>query len=359
MNAKRCGLLVVGATFACLAPSFEVRGDFCTSPLFRKAFLEGQEGPILDHSLPSPDFIALGNEVLPCLMEIAEKGGATLGITTCLGGEYGCEGWALTAIRMIGTPEAREYLIANLDQEKPRHLIRIAIREVGILRDPAERPDLRNLLDHPDAEVRAASILSLGAIGNVDDFDVMVRASVGLPDRLLRDAANAFQILGDTRAFEALKGRVAEIEAPDTRKLVERVFEDWRSRLAQEERVLLLLRSSEGKELHKAIQQSQGRTEATRSALLELLTHEDPRTRAESVVAIARMQKTADFDQLLETTLTLPEPYVVVAARGLEILNDPRAIAPLEKYAGSMRTAKRAEVMAVVDRMRRRAATNR
>jgi len=329
--------------------------DVCTSPEFRTAFLEGQHGVIIDYTSPSPDLVAMGNQVLPCLIEIAEHGGNVLGIDTCIEGEHGCEGWALATIRMIGTPEARQYLIGNLDPDKEWYQIRIAIRAVGILREPGARPGLRKLLEHDDPELRAASLGSLGAIGDRSDFDVMVKTAIALPDDQLRAAANGFRILGDPRAFGPLEKRIADIENPETRRWTESVLADWRSQIAEEKRVLSILRTGSGWDLYKTIQKLRVQSDEVRSALLELLEHEDARARAESVKALARFNVAPDFDKLLKVTLALPNTFVLIGAEGIEQFNDARAIEPLEKYASEMKSlARKRKLVALADRIRRR-----
>lgn len=329
--------------------------DVCTSPEFRTAFLEGQLGVIIDYTSPSPNLVAMGNQVLPCLVQIAEHGGDVLGIDTCIEGEHGCEGWALATIRMIGTPEARQYLIGNLDREKEHYQIRIAIREVGILRELGARPRLRKLLKHPDPLIRLETLVSLGAIGDRSDFDLMIETAIALPDDQLRAAANGFQILGDPRAFGPLEKRIETVADPKTRRWTASVLADWRSRIAEEERLLSILRTASGWDLYKVIQNLPSRSDKIRNALLDLLDHEDPRARAESVKALARFNNPPDFERLLEVTLALPCTIVLIGAQGIEQFNDARAIEPLEKYAGEMKSlARQRELIALADRIRRR-----
>jgi len=347
-------LAVVSCGTANVTPACE---DLCTSPEFREAFLEGQLGLIIDYTSPGAQLIAMRNRALPCLQAIAEQGGDVFGIETCIEGPYGCEGWALAAIRLIGTPEARAYLVSNLDEAKEQYLLRLSIRAVGNLREATARPALMKLLKHQDPEIRTASIVSLGAIGDVADFDAMLEATLLLPDEQLYDAAHGFRILGDPRAFDALKGRVDTIEAPETRRSVEGVLNGWRSQIANQERLLETLRTGTGRSLIEGIRKVRPPVaDDIRAALLELLKHEDPLTRAESVVALGKMHRESDFDLLLRTTLALPEPYVPGAAIGLVFLNDPRAIAPLEEYASTMKNMQRqSQVRQLAERLRRSA----
>jgi len=65
------------------------------------------------------------------------------------------------------------------------------------------------------------------------------------------------------------------------------------------------------------------------------------------------MHAQEEFARLLEATLGLPEPYVPHAAKGLVLLEDPRAIVPLETYAAGMSSvARRNELRQLVERLR-------
>ena len=345
------------ATAALTAPGLLLaRDDLCTSPEFREAFLEGQLGVIIDYTSPSPNLVALGNRVLPCLVAIAEHGGDVFGIDTCIEGSHGCHGWALTSIRLIGTPEARQYLISNLAAGKERDLVWMSIRAVGSLRDPRARPSLRKLLEHEDPEIRTASLVSLAAIGDRSDLGAMLETAIALPDEQIRAAAPGFRILDDPRAFEPLEARIAGINDPEMKRWAEKVLTDWRSRIAEEVGILTVLRLGSEGTLYKTIQKLRIQSDALRAALFELLESEDARARAESVKALARYNMVSDFDRLLEVTLGRPSRYIVIGAQGMEHFNDPRAIEPLGKYAIGMRRsrAQKRELITIIKRIRRR-----
>jgi HEAT repeat protein len=211
------------------------------------------------------------------------------------------------------------------------------------------------LLEHEDPEVRVMSLVSLGAIGNGADYEVMLATTLALSDEYLFDGVQGLRIFGDERALEALPPRIDEVKDLTSHAALEKVLDSWRASIAREAQILEKLRTEVGWDLYKTIQKLRIQSDEIRSALFELLEHEDPRARAESVMALARFNEPSDFDQLLEVTLGLPETDVVIAAQGIENFNDPRAIEPLAKYASGVRSSvQRKKLSVIVDRIRRR-----
>jgi hypothetical protein len=351
------GILLSVAAFA-VAARTSVHGneELCRSAEFKEAFLDGQKGLVIDSTRPSPRLVAYGKSVLPCLGAIAEKGGSVFSIQGCLEQTHDCRTWALGAIRMIGTPEARAYLSKYLGTTSEKDLRLATIGALGALKEQSARSRLLGLLTDPDTDVRAEAIVALGAIGEKDDYRGMREAAVLLPDNAFYRSLHGFRILGDPRALEDLKPRVQTIADPTIRLAVAMTLESWRTSIADEAQTLMALRSKRGEDLYKAIQGCQGQSEELRAALFESLRSEDPRARAESIAALGKMQMADDFDRLLKATLELPEQYVVLGAKGLELLNDTRAIAPLEKYATGIKDGfRRNQVQGVIERLKRNA----
>jgi hypothetical protein len=155
--------------------------------------------------------------------------------------------------------------------------------------------------------------------------------------------------------MSALQGLAERVEDDTARDNAKRELEAWRLATREEERLLTTLLSGTGWALIEAVRQVQEPVAPDiRDAVLMLLDHDDPHVRAESVVAVGKMHRQADFERLLSITLALPEPYVPVAAHGLELLNDERAIAPLERHAVGMKNDSRKQaLLGIVERLRR------
>jgi hypothetical protein len=330
-------------------------GDFCHSEEFRSAFLEGQEGIIIDYTSPGGRLLAYGDSVLSCLIQINEDGGDALSLDRCPGSTDGCRGWAHAAIRLIGTAKARHYLLQRLEQEQEPVWISKTAVALGSLREEGARPRLRELLKHDDPQVRVASLTALGAIGRRDDFEAMGSAVLDLPDEYVPKALHGFRILGDQKALSLLERRLETLRDELSRERTERALASWRSAIAADRRLVTTLRTGSGWEVITALRSVQRwASPEIRAAVLELLEHEDPLIRAESVIAVGKMHVVSDFDRLLAVTLALPEPYVAGASRGLVFLNDARAIAPLEAYAAQMKNSQRQrELLERVEQIRR------
>ena len=343
-------------TLACGVSSGEgpqSRLDLCRSEDFRNAFVAGQD-EASDDASPSPALVAYGNSAMPCLQGIAERGGDEFGIHGCLEGTVNCRTWALRALKAIGTLEARSYLVTYLRLATSPALRIAAIHAVGNAREVGGRGTLLGLTNNADPEVVAAAIVALGAIGDRSDFNAMYRAAVGLPDDAFFSSIQGFRLLGDPRGFRDLRARVDAIKSPDTRRVAKHLLEEAIAALEDDARVLTTLRSGKGQEVYEAIRASTSKSTETHAALMELLRSDDQLARAESVVALGRMRQAADFEVLLDATLNLSELYAPIAARGLEWLNDPRAIAPLEQYAATIIDPSRRNVLqGVIERLRR------
>lgn len=356
----RTALLAVGFLTAsqCAYPQTE----FCTSDEFRKAFLAGQQGIIIDYTNPSPRLVAYGNTIVPCLQAIAEDGGSVFGIEGCLKNSRECRTWALSTLKAIATPTARNYLLTYAKATDDDYLRRAAIGALGSLRDRAARSYLLELLDHDDPELRAASIVALGAIGDSEDFQPMLQAALTLPNEELHLGIHGLRIMGNPTAIERLDSRIQQIEDEQQRKARGRTLQAWRDWNLKQQQILTTLDSGSGEELYKAMRDAAGSQlaftpatlEQVKAALRTFLEHDEPRTQTEAIITLGKLHSSSDFDILLRTTLALPETYVPYAAEGLTFLNDPRAIKPLEDQAAGMtHRGAQAHLRGMIERLRR------
>jgi hypothetical protein len=202
--------------------------DLCKSPDFRKAFLEGRQSE--DYPSMSSTLIGFGDRALPCLKAIVNGKGAEMGIAACASDQRGCQKWALGAIGRVGTPEARGYLTCFLRGPNDPDLLTVAILSVANLRDEQARPALVALLKHPNMQVRSKAVLSLGVIGNREDFDGMLAATLSLPPREIYTGAQGLLKLGDPRAIEPLEEHARTLSDPTYRSALQTVIKDLQLR---------------------------------------------------------------------------------------------------------------------------------
>jgi HEAT repeat protein len=183
----------------------------------------------------------------------------------------------------------------------------------------------------------------------------MIEATRSLPEGMMAEAVHGFRLLGDERAIAALRDVADSMKDGVARGRLQRELDAWRSAASENDRLLTTLRSGTGGDLIKALQGIQEPVAPdVRKAVLSLLDHDDPHVRAEGVVAAAKSHQQSELDEFLRITLALPEAYVPIAARGLELLNDPRAIEPLQHYAVGMKNdSRKREIVAIIDRLRR------
>lgn len=183
--------------------------DLCSSPKFQTAFLEGwlnaEDFPALSGNL-----LAYGDVAVPCLDEIARRGGEPLGFTQCKGRDESCRGWALRALSEIQTPKAKQSLLRMLDLGWTGQPLYGLLGAITTIRPPESRPVLLKVLESADPHARSWAMLAVGALGNKDDFDAMVRCARRLPVAELNRAARAFEFLADPRAVPVLR----ELAAP-------------------------------------------------------------------------------------------------------------------------------------------------
>ena len=225
MRPRPAILFLLGAIPFALTGAL-ANGDFCASADFRNAFLEGRQSD--DYPSMSAALVGFGDAAVPCLKAIVDGKGQTLGIVACASDQLGCKKWALGAIGRIGTPKARKYLTRFLHGPNDPDLLVVAILSLANLRDEQTRPALLALLDHPNMRVRANTILSLGVIGNRDDFDQMLAATLSLPPTEIYTGAQGLLKLGDTRAIQPLEEHALTLTDPTYRGALEGVVKDLR-----------------------------------------------------------------------------------------------------------------------------------
>jgi len=206
-------------------------GDLCTSPSFREAFLDGAPLAVHeDYPSLSSVLIGYGDRAIPCLKTIVAGKARALGITGCATDPETCRSWALGAIGKIGTPTAKQYLIDFLRQSENARLLKGAILSLADLRATEARPNLLPLLKHPDMKVRATAILSLGGIGNPDDFDAMLAATLSLPPQEIYTGAQGLLKLGDSRAIRPLEEHARAMTDPMGRRAIEDVLKQFKTK---------------------------------------------------------------------------------------------------------------------------------
>jgi hypothetical protein len=183
----------------------------------------------------------------------------------------------------------------------------------------------------------------------------MIEATKSLPEDMMAGAVHGFRLVGDESANAALQGVADRMKNDAARTRLQRELDAWRSAASENDRLLTTLRSGTGGDLIKALQGIQEPVAPdVRGAVLSLLNHDDPHVRAEGVVAAAKSHQQSELEELLKITLALPEAYVPIAARGLELLNDSRAIEPLQHYAVEMKNdTRKRELLAIIERLRR------
>lgn len=199
--------LIVGAVLIALVPPAAANGvaapNLCQSEKFRTAFADGLDS--IDQPTVSHDLIALGDAVIPCLEAVAREGGRSLGLTKCETNDSVCRTWAVRALAGIKTGTAEKALVRMLNEGWSGQQL-YAVLSAIVIRHPAmARAALLKTLGSPDSRARSWATLALGAVGQRDDFDAMVRCARGLPTTELARVARAFEFLGDPRAVPVLR----------------------------------------------------------------------------------------------------------------------------------------------------------
>lgn len=197
-------------------------GGVCESTGFRDAFLAGLDSE--DFREISTALKDYGEEALPCLERIARDGGERHGLMPCASNSDECRVWAVRALSEIGTPGARSILIRMLEAEQSQRVLLAVIVTVGLLKAPDARVGLLTLLRSEDPHIRAESVAALGAIGDSQDFEVLLGTTLSLPDEQVHKAATGLLLLQDRRALEPLRKRAEAIQNLELRKNLLRIL---------------------------------------------------------------------------------------------------------------------------------------
>ena len=230
MVRKGWSVAIVLVSFLSAGPSL-ANGDLCTSSAFRDAFEAGLTAA--DSPIVSPRLMEFGETAIPCLEAILKSGGGNLGLAACRENARGCRDWALVVMGKIGTARAKGDLLRFLRQGKdPVLRVTAATMLARDLRVAEARPILQDLLRSENAYLRANAVLSLGWIGNRDDFDAMLEATLGLPVNQVTTGVRGLEILGDSRAIEPLEKLAATTSEGSTRAEIERTVSRLRAKTA-------------------------------------------------------------------------------------------------------------------------------
>jgi putative heme-binding domain-containing protein len=173
----------------------------------RAVRLKALDHPALSVRLESQRILAgMGPSVVPRLADRLKDGGLEAGRLHAL--------WALDA---IGSPEARQAIVAVLSDSSAKVRLQAA-RSVGIRRDRAALSDLSRLLKDRDAAVRREAAIAIGKLGDV------------------RAAPALYAALDESDRFAAwsVRGAIRRLEAWDKEALVSAMLDDRRAESALE-----------------------------------------------------------------------------------------------------------------------------
>ncbi len=191
-------------------------GDgLCESAKFREAFEKGRR--VIDFPRHSGELLAFGPAAVPCLIEVADRGGAALGIKSCSSDEDGCRVWAIGAITRLDSSAGREFLVAALDRKWPERVMTSVLGAVGMLRLAGARPRVLSLLNNDSPGTRSQAVLALGMLGHPDDIDRMLTVVKALPEGNLGPAVRGIEFTADARAIPVLEDLVLRVADPAVR----------------------------------------------------------------------------------------------------------------------------------------------
>jgi hypothetical protein len=206
-------LAVVGAL---LPPAANADGlgrePLCESARFLSAFEEGRAADCPVGNTVSRRLVELGDEAVPCLSVIARDNGLSL-IPSCRkdADVDACRFWAMRGLVAIRTAESKSALVRLLNLGWTGRRLQGLLGALAATHPPESRPALLTLLESQDPHTRSWALLAVGALGNHDDFDAMVRCAKRLPADELNRAARAFEFLGDPRGVAVLRDLAASL----------------------------------------------------------------------------------------------------------------------------------------------------
>lgn len=218
---------LVLALITCVLPDFAAAEEFCSSPRFRKAFLEGQDA--VDWPSVGPSLKKLGDSAVPCLNSIARGGAAGFGISECRVNPRKCPGWAILSLSAIGTPKAKGVLLELLGSTNDPVALTEVMGGVTFLLMREAIPGLRILLKHESPYVRTHAVLDLGALGSHSDFGAMVAITRHLPWDQMNPAIRGLELLGDPRTVRVLEELKAKFSEPSLRAEIQRSIDRFKA----------------------------------------------------------------------------------------------------------------------------------
>ena len=198
-------------------------GDFCSSAVFKDAFVEGQGA--VDWPSVGRDLVRFGDRAVPCLDAIARDEAQGSEIPECKAKPRKCRGWAVLALSTIGTARAKGVLLQLLEQKSDPVEITEVIGGLASNHVSEARPAIRRQLKHESPYVRAHAILALGALGDGRDVDAMIAATMSLPWGNLNQAIRGLEFTGDRRVIGTLEDLAKKFPEPGVQDTIARTIE--------------------------------------------------------------------------------------------------------------------------------------
>jgi HEAT repeat protein len=198
-------------------------GDFCSSAVFKDAFIEGQRA--VDWPSVGQTLVKFGDRAVPCLETIARDEAQSFDIPECKAKPRKCGAWAVLALSTIGTPEAERVLRGLLDYKTDPVEIAQVIGSLASNGVREARPAIRQRLTHDSPFVRARAILALGQFGDGRDVDAMIAATMSLPWGNLNQAIRGLEFTGDPRVIGTLEDLAKKFPEPGVQDTLARTIE--------------------------------------------------------------------------------------------------------------------------------------
>lgn len=319
------------------------REELCRLTAFREAFLEGQQGLLIDDTSPSQRLIAFGDEAIPCLAGIAEHGGALFSITGCLETTDDCRVWAARALRRLATPRARSVLKAFASDERNPRLRFLGLNALAGLRDPSCRRIFLHAMEAESASERAEALVGLSVLGEKTDGPFIAAVFSGLPDEALYRALHGVRLHGDSGLQKDIEARIETVKDAEIRAFLKQQVTEWKQASEAElARIAKITNTQDPELLFLILHEVRRPTESIAAAAEPLLVHGDARVRAGAVALLARADGAhVALAQLLSVTEALPDNLVQIAAADLVHHREPIVFERLWARAGRMKNAMR------------------
>lgn len=226
MILKRVRWLAAVAVLGWISPA-TANGDFCSSAVFKEAFLEGQEA--VDWPSVGRNLLKFGDRAVPCLELIARDEVQGSDIPECKAKPRKCRAWAVLALSTIGTAKAKHVLLELLDRTSEPVEIASLIGNLASNHVREAKPAIRRLLTHESPYVRARAILALGQFEDRRDVDAMIAATMSLPWGNLNQAIRGLEFTGDPRVVGTLEELAKKFPEPSVQDTIARTIERIRT----------------------------------------------------------------------------------------------------------------------------------